>query len=44
MFNKILIAKRGARTEGAVVCKTTHCVENGEAGHAGDFTPGAAHV
>ena len=43
MFKKILIANRGARAAGAVA-SATHCVMTGEAGHAGEFTPGAQRV
>ncbi|MFG6457145.1 hypothetical protein [Roseateles sp. BYS96W] len=43
MFNKILIANRGARAFGAVA-PATHGLPTGSAGRAGEFTPGAAHV
>jgi len=42
MFNKILIANRGVRAEGAVA-PPTHCLVRDA--HAGDFTPmEVAHV
>ena len=52
MFDKILIANRGVRAFGAVASATncgavalaTNCVVAGEAGQAGEYTPGAHHV
>jgi len=43
MFDKILIANRGVRAFGAVA-SATNCVVAGEAGQAGEYTPGAHHV
>jgi len=43
MFKKILIANRGVRAEGAVAQATNRLLA-GEAGQAGEFTPGASRV
>jgi acetyl/propionyl-CoA carboxylase alpha subunit len=43
MFNKILIANRGASAEGAVA-PATNCAVNGVAGHAAEFPAETQHV
>jgi len=43
MSNKILIANRGVRAEGAVA-PATDCLLTGAAGHAGEFSAETKHV
>ncbi len=43
MFKKILIANRGVRAGGAVA-PATNGMTDGEAGGAGEFTPGGQRV